>query len=192
MIIQEINLLHVRGNRMAVFSGMQTIGFSIMMIATGHITDNLGWRWWYYITAIISLVVAILCIAIVPESRYQRQEAIVPSEHINARMPIFYTDKRKPTLDTATYGEAEAQHGVLRAAIDSVRPASLSRHSTLASNQTDFNRSPSTHRAIAAHSRVARACSCCSKAKACCDGQLPACGRWTRLHKAAMCTLSRS
>ncbi|SJX64764.1 uncharacterized protein SRS1_15195 [Sporisorium reilianum f. sp. reilianum] len=105
MIIQEINFLHVRGNRMAVFSGMQTVGFSIMMIATGHITGNLGWRWWYYITAIISLAVAILCIAIVPESRYQRQEAIVPSEDINARVPIFYTDKRKPVLDTATYGE---------------------------------------------------------------------------------------
>ncbi|KAJ9474484.1 putative Protein HOL1 (putative) [Pseudozyma hubeiensis] len=106
MIIQEINFLHVRGNRMAVFSGMQTIGFSVMMIATGHITDNLGWRWWYHITAIVSLVVAILCITLVPESRYERAEgAMVPSEDINASVSIFYTDKRKPVLDTATYGE---------------------------------------------------------------------------------------
>lgn len=105
MIVQEINFLHVRGNRMAVFSGMQTIGFSVMMIATGHITTNLGWRWWYGIVAIISLVVAILCILIVPESRYERQETMVPSEDINSSVPIFYTDKRKPVLDTATYGE---------------------------------------------------------------------------------------
>lgn len=105
MIVQEINFLHVRGNRMAVFSGMQTIGFSVMMIATGHITTNLGWRWWYGIVAIVSLVVAILCIVLVPESRYERDEAMVPSEDINASVPIFYTDKRKPELDTATYGE---------------------------------------------------------------------------------------
>ncbi|SPO25652.1 related to synaptic vesicle transporter SVOP and related transporters (major facilitator superfamily) [Ustilago trichophora] len=106
MVVQEINFLHVRGNRMAVFSGMQTIGFSVMMIATGHITTNLGWRWWYHIAAIISIVVAILCILIVPESRYERQDAIIPSEDINASVPIFYTDKRKPVLDTDTFGES--------------------------------------------------------------------------------------
>ncbi|TKY87865.1 hypothetical protein EX895_003446 [Sporisorium graminicola] len=104
LIVQEINFLHVRGNRMAVFSGIQTVGFSVMMIATGHITTNLGWRWWYGIVAILSLVVAILCILIIPESRYERQEALVPSEDINTSVPIFYTDKRKPNLDTATYG----------------------------------------------------------------------------------------
>ncbi len=105
LIVQEINYLHVRGNRMAVFSGMQTTGFAVMMIATGHITTDLGWRWWYGIVAIVSLVVAIGAILIVPESRYQRDEAMVPSEDIDSRVPIFYTDKRKPSLDTATYGE---------------------------------------------------------------------------------------
>ena len=105
MIVQEINFLHVRGNRMAVFSGMQMIGFSVMMIATGHITTNLGWRWWYGIVAIVSIVVAILCVLLVPESRYQRTESMVPSEDLNTKVPIFYTDKRKPVLDTATYGE---------------------------------------------------------------------------------------
>ncbi|SJX64763.1 uncharacterized protein SRS1_15194 [Sporisorium reilianum f. sp. reilianum] len=89
----------------------------------------------------------------------------------------------------------EVQHDVPRGASEALHPSSSSRDSHSASisvgaglpAQNRSLRTSPSHRSIAANGRVARACSRCSKAKARCDGHLPACGRCTRLNNASMC-----
>ncbi len=113
LIVQEINYLHVRGNRMAVFSGMQTTGFCRHDDRHRHITTDLGWRWWYGIVAIVSLVVAIGAILIVPESRYQRDEAMVPSEDIDFARAHLLHGQAQPSLDN---GDVRRVHVCIDAA----------------------------------------------------------------------------
>jgi MFS family permease len=69
---QETFFLHQRGNRIAWFCSLQTLGTALFIIASSYISNEIGWRWWYGIFAIITGFTFFVSILFVPETKYDR------------------------------------------------------------------------------------------------------------------------
>ena len=57
-----------RGVPMAAFSAAPFLGPAVGPLVGGFVSDNLGWRWLYWVTLIISGVIYLLMVLTVPET----------------------------------------------------------------------------------------------------------------------------
>ena len=72
MLWQEIYFLHQRGNRIAWFCALQTLGTAALTVASSYLASSIGWRWWYGVFAIVNACCLIMAIFTVTETRYPR------------------------------------------------------------------------------------------------------------------------
>ncbi|KAF9892290.1 hypothetical protein FE257_002067 [Aspergillus nanangensis] len=72
LIAEETFFLHQRGNRIAWFCSLQTLGTALFIIASSYVSNALGWRWWYGIFTILSGFTLILSVLFVAETKYDR------------------------------------------------------------------------------------------------------------------------
>ncbi|KAJ5363863.1 MFS general substrate transporter [Penicillium cataractarum] len=72
LIAEETFFMHQRGNRIAWFCSLQTLGTALFIIASSYISNSIGWRWWYGIFAIITGFTFVLSILFVVETKYDR------------------------------------------------------------------------------------------------------------------------
>lgn len=72
MMIQEIYFLHERGQKLAWFIVIQTVGTACMFIATTYMVPAWGIRWWYGIITIVNGIVLILSFFFVVETKFDR------------------------------------------------------------------------------------------------------------------------
>ncbi|RAH84249.1 MFS general substrate transporter [Aspergillus japonicus CBS 114.51] len=75
LIAEETFFLHQRGNRIAWFCSLQTLGTAGFIIASSYLTNALGWRWWYGIFTVVSGVTFVLSVVFVTETKYERSAA---------------------------------------------------------------------------------------------------------------------
>lgn len=64
--------MHQRGNRIAWFCSLQTLGTALFIIASSYISTDIGWRWWYGIFAVVTGLTLLLSILFVVETKYDR------------------------------------------------------------------------------------------------------------------------
>lgn len=104
---KEIHFLHERGNKLAWFSAIQSIGTAALVIATTYLTDALGWRWWYGVFAIVNGAILFASFLLVPESRYVRPtdafEGAVHIHHGNDDRIMRVTTQHGVVLDLARF-----------------------------------------------------------------------------------------
>ncbi|GAB1214418.1 hypothetical protein ATERTT37_003581 [Aspergillus terreus] len=110
IIIQEIFFLHEHARSLTWFSGLQTIGVGVLMIASAYLTDSLGWRWWYIVFGIVNLAVLVLALLFVVETKYPRSLSVLagdmdPSESSDLSNPVpeKITRSTRLPLDYARY-----------------------------------------------------------------------------------------
>ena len=89
MIIQEIHFLHERGERLAWFIVVQTVGTAGMFIATTYLVPAWGIRWWYGIITIVNGVVLILSFFFIVETKFDR----VSDAHGKSSPNVFETSR---------------------------------------------------------------------------------------------------
>lgn len=77
IIVQETFFLHEHARSLTWFSGLQSIGVGVLMIASAYLTDSLGWRWWYIVFGIVNLAALILGVLFVVETKYPRSLAVL-------------------------------------------------------------------------------------------------------------------
>ncbi|KAL5365948.1 MFS general substrate transporter [Aspergillus floccosus] len=90
IIIQEIFFLHEHARSFTWFSGLQSIGVGVLMIASAYLTDSLGWRWWYIIFGIVNLAVLVLAFLFVVETKYPRSLSVLEKITKSTRLPLDY------------------------------------------------------------------------------------------------------
>lgn len=72
IIVQEIFYLHERGNVIAWFCALQTLGTAALIVSSSYLANDLGWRWWYGVFGCLSGAIAVLSILFVVETKYER------------------------------------------------------------------------------------------------------------------------
>ncbi|GAC95796.1 hypothetical protein PHSY_003372 [Pseudozyma hubeiensis SY62] len=117
------------------------------------------------------------------ERRFHRPDVL--AKHVQRhRLPETVEDGAHSASGDVFHGASSSQLGSLTIV--------QSRSGSAATHTNEASASLLSSRSLAASRRVARACSRCSKAKARCDGTLPACSRCIRLDKASMCDYDAS
>ncbi|KAG6846290.1 hypothetical protein H0H93_014837, partial [Arthromyces matolae] len=74
---------HERGKAMGAFTLMLTNGAHLAPIVGGYVARDLGWRWCFYVGAILNGGVFCICIFFMPETLFNRPEGR-PQETQNA------------------------------------------------------------------------------------------------------------
>ncbi|KAF9885269.1 hypothetical protein FE257_013067 [Aspergillus nanangensis] len=117
IIIQEIFFLHEHARSLTWFSGLQSIGVGVLMIASAYLTDSLGWRWWYIVFGIVNLVVLVLAFLFVVETKYPRSISVLagdidPSELLDPAIsiPEKITKSTRLPLDYTNYSRRSFVH----------------------------------------------------------------------------------
>lgn len=64
--------MHERANRIGWFCGLQTLGTSVLIMASSYLASGTSWRWWYFVFAIVNAGVLLLGLFLVPESMFFR------------------------------------------------------------------------------------------------------------------------
>ncbi|CAG8918560.1 unnamed protein product [Penicillium salamii] len=102
LIAEETFFLHQRGNRIAWFCSLQTLGTAAFIIASSYIGTSLGWRWWYGIFAIVTGVTFLFSILFVVETKYDRPlESYFGDDDRTAGVKILASQRR--TLDYVNF-----------------------------------------------------------------------------------------
>jgi MFS family permease len=74
IIVQELYFLHQRANKIAWFCALQTLGTASLTIASSYLANNIGWRWWYGVFAIINGICLFFAIFTVVETSFDRKQ----------------------------------------------------------------------------------------------------------------------
>ncbi|ENI01687.1 hypothetical protein COCC4DRAFT_74701 [Bipolaris maydis ATCC 48331] len=83
IIVQEIFYLHERGNVIAWFCALQTLGTAALIVSSSYLANDLGWRWWYGVFGCLSGAIAVLSIIFVAETKYERTLEALTGEGID-------------------------------------------------------------------------------------------------------------
>lgn len=75
---QECHFLHERANRIGWFCGLQTLGTSVLIMASSYLAGDTSWRWWYFVFAIVNAGVFVMAIFLIPETMFVRTEEARP------------------------------------------------------------------------------------------------------------------
>lgn len=94
IIVQEIFYLHERGNVVAWFCALQTLGTAAFIVASSYLANDLGWRWWYGIFGILSGAITVLSIIFVPETKFHRTLQALSKSLCSTVLKTCLTSKR--------------------------------------------------------------------------------------------------
>lgn len=104
IIVQEVFYLHERGNVIAWFCALQTLGTAALIVASSYLANDLGWRWWYGVFGCVSGSIAVLSILFVAETKYERTLEALNGEGIEeggVLVPVTTNTKRE--FDTINF-----------------------------------------------------------------------------------------
>ncbi|KAE8824388.1 hypothetical protein PTNB73_03748 [Pyrenophora teres f. teres] len=93
-----------RGNVIAWFCALQTLGTASLIVSSSYLASGLGWRWWYGVFGCLSGAIAVLSIIFVAETKYVRTLEALNGEGIEEDgMLVPVTTNTKRELDTTNY-----------------------------------------------------------------------------------------
>ncbi|KAH8703437.1 serine/threonine kinase 16 [Talaromyces proteolyticus] len=75
--IGDLYFVHERGTRIAFWNMCLLCGINAGALISGYVIENLGWKWCFWICAILYGVLLLLIVFFVPETCYNRESSIV-------------------------------------------------------------------------------------------------------------------
>ncbi|KAG5733424.1 Protein HOL1 [Termitomyces sp. T112] len=75
--VVDVFFMHERGKAMGLFTLMYTNGSHVAPIVGGYIARDLGWRWCFYVSAILNGAMFMICFFFMPETLFDRPEGQV-------------------------------------------------------------------------------------------------------------------
>lgn len=103
MVIADLLFVHQRGRSMALYFWAYFLGIFIGPIISGTVAAQIGWRWFFWICAILQAASLIFMIALHPETKYDR------SGHNGATPPAAIA--AGPIVVSSTDNEVEKEAG---------------------------------------------------------------------------------
>ncbi|EEA24976.1 hypothetical protein TMatcc_008080 [Talaromyces marneffei ATCC 18224] len=103
--IKDIYFVHERGTRIAVWNLFLMCGIAGGALISGYIIENLGFRWTFWVCAILFGVFLFGIIFFVPETTYKRPPSLVAQLTANEKTSDYVEDGEKNTtvqLETTT------------------------------------------------------------------------------------------
>ncbi|KAI1578534.1 major facilitator superfamily transporter [Pyrenophora tritici-repentis] len=93
-----------RGNVIAWFCAIQTLGTAALIVSSSYLATDLGWRWWYGVFGCVNGAIALLSIIFVVETKYVRTLEALNGEGIEEDgMLVPVTTNTKREFDTTNY-----------------------------------------------------------------------------------------
>ncbi|KAG5360670.1 putative MFS-type transporter [Yarrowia sp. B02] len=74
MTVADLYFVHQRGTYNGIYIFVVDVGNFLILVPSGYITVNLGWRWVYIIVSIIAAVQFVLTVCFFEETNYQKTE----------------------------------------------------------------------------------------------------------------------
>lgn len=107
VVIADLLFLHERGTWMGIYFWAFFMGAWAGPIVSGNIAanPNLGWRWFFWVSAIIQGVLLISMFFFFPETKYQREPSVTTYQHHNREDAIDTGDMTTDTKEEATRRE---------------------------------------------------------------------------------------
>lgn len=83
MSVADLYFVHQRGTANGIYMLMVAVGNFLILVPSGYITLNLGWRWVYIIVAIISGVQFAMTLLFFEETAYEGPATVLVSEDLS-------------------------------------------------------------------------------------------------------------
>ncbi|KAG9221335.1 hypothetical protein CCMSSC00406_0009975 [Pleurotus cornucopiae] len=82
--VVDVFYMHERGRAMGLFTLSMTNGGHLAPIVGGYVARNLGWRWCFWVGAILNAAMFVICLFALPETLFDRSLAI---EELDESLP---------------------------------------------------------------------------------------------------------
>ncbi|KAG6828840.1 hypothetical protein H0H92_006599 [Tricholoma furcatifolium] len=107
--VVDLFYVHERGKAMGVFTLMLTNGAHLAPIVGGYVARNLGWRWCFYVGAILNGIMFVICLFLMPETLFDRPQsevdvkALASDSDDGERQASFEGEPFQPLMTLKTY-----------------------------------------------------------------------------------------